>query len=100
MILAAGNCWLAKFRGKDDQVNSVISGAVAGAGWGGIAARKQPIRSNFLFVYSLRFVGIVSSATKCSIGFVVFGLVMDYVINSFQEQAAWTEHIKLPKTVI
>ena len=55
--------------------------------------------SVYLFNF-VTFVGIISSATKCSIGFVIFGLVMDYVIDSFQEQAAWTEHIKLPKTVI
>lgn len=54
----------------------------------------------FYLFHSILFVGIISAATKCSIGFVIFGLVMDYVIDSFQEQAAWTEHFKLPKTVI
>ena len=43
-FLSAGNCYLAKLRGKDDKWNSTISGAVAGAAWGGISCRSLPFR--------------------------------------------------------
>lgn len=32
---------MAKWRGKDDQWNSIVSGAIAGGAWGGFAARKE-----------------------------------------------------------
>ena len=41
VVLTSGICWMAKWRGKDDQWNSIVSGAIAGGAWGGFAARKE-----------------------------------------------------------
>lgn len=41
---------MAKWRGKDDQWNSIISGAIAGGAWGGVAARKESWQGKY-YVY-------------------------------------------------
>ncbi len=49
--------------------------------------------------YILDIVVILKQSGKCAVGFVLFGIVMDYVINSFQQKAAWTRHFTPPAVI-
>lgn len=88
---------MAKLRGKDDQWNSIISGAVAGGVWGGVAARKEPWKGKHIHIFDSSV--ILKQSGKCAFGFVLFGIAMDYIIDSFQQKAAWTR-LFTPPTVV
>lgn len=75
----------------------VLSQERAGEVWSRVINHSEV---GFSLKFRVYVVAMISSATKCSIGFVIFGLVMDYIIDSFQEEAAWTRHIKMPNSVI
>ena len=58
---------------------------------------KNPGKVNIK--YMIEIIVILKQSGKCAVGFVLFGIVMDYVINSFQEKAAWTRHFTPPSVI-